>query len=353
MAFLPDTLHPVAIARVMVNFAAGHGVDAETCLSDTGITAALLDDPEALIERQQELRLVENLMLALPQIPALGFELGLQYSIATFGIWGFALRISRSLREAIHLAIRYLPLSTAYCQFSVIEDAQYLRVVADPAPIPAHLRTFLLQRDTATAINLFHEMGLSGLRVHQLHYQGLEGAADAARIAQLCGITPQYHASANALLLRHAEADMPLPMYDPHLARLLEDQCRAQLEHRRVGGIVGQVRQLLLGPLGLIATLEEVAQHLAMAPRSLRRKLEAEGVQFRQLVEAERRQLALQLLQGTQMKLDELALHLGYGDTTSFTRAFRRWFDCAPGEYRKAHGAPTASIAAPGAGDAP
>ncbi|MCC2655254.1 MAG: AraC family transcriptional regulator [Panacagrimonas sp.] len=35
------------------------------------------------------------------------------------------------------------------------------------------------------------------------------------------------------------------------------------------------------------------------------------------------------------MKLDEMALQLGYGDTASFTRAFRRWFDCAPGEYRK------------------
>ena len=72
-----------------------------------------------------------------------------------------------------------------------------------------------------------------------------------------------------------------------------------------------------------------------MAPRSLRRKLEEEGTSFRDIVEAERRQLAMQLLQGTQMKLDEIALQLGYGDTASFTRAFRRWLGQAPGEYRK------------------
>ena len=41
---------------------------------------------------------MENLILALPKIPALGFELGLQYSVATFGIWGFVMRISRNLR---------------------------------------------------------------------------------------------------------------------------------------------------------------------------------------------------------------------------------------------------------------
>ena len=40
----------------------------------------------------------------------------------------------------------------------------------------------------------------------------------------------------------------------------------------------------------------------------------------------------------TVREIDELALHLGYSDTASFTRAFRRWFDSAPGEFRKGRG---------------
>jgi len=103
-------------------------------------------------------------------------------------------------------------------------------------------------------------------------------------------------------------------------------------------GIAGQVRRLILGPLGLVASIEDVARHLAMAPRSLRRRLEEEHTSFRDVVEAERRQLAIQLLESTEMKLDEMALQLGYSDTASFTRAFRRWFDRAPGEYRKSRG---------------
>jgi len=329
--------HPVAIAQVMVNFAAGHGVDAATCLLGTGITEAHLHEADALIAREEEMHLVENLILALPKVPALGFELGLQYNVATFGIWGFVMRISRNLREALQSALRYLPLSTAYCQFSLFSDEREFGLSADPGAIPQHLRQFLLERDMATAVNLLHELGLRGLRAQRLEFQG-RAPDHAGRIQELCGIAPQYGCARNALVLRREDAETLLPMYDAHLVRLLEDQCRMQLERRQVAGVAGQVRRQLLAPLGLVASLEEVAQHLAMAPRSLRRRLDEEGTSFRDLVEAERKQAALQLLEGTEMKIDEMALQLGYGDTASFARAFRRWFGRAPGEYRKAQG---------------
>jgi AraC-like DNA-binding protein len=328
------TLHPVAIARVMVNFAARHGVDVDTSLLGTGLTEPQLGDPEVLISRDQEMRLIENLMLALPQLPAPGFALGLEYNVATFGIWGFAMRTSRTLGEAVHRALRYLPLSTAYCALTATTLGDEFIIEADPGGIPQHLRQFLLERDTATAVNLVRELGLSGVPIRRLEYRG--PAPDyVGHIATLCGLTPQYGSPRNAVVLSRQDVEAALPMYDAHLVRLLEDRCRAQLDRRQTAGVTGQVRQLLLGPLGLMASIEEVAQHLAMAPRSLRRRLDDEGTRFRDLVDAERRQLAARLLESTDMKIDEMALHLGYGDTASFTRAFRRWFECAPGAYRK------------------
>ena len=189
------------------------------------------------------------------------------------------------------------------------------------------------RRDTATAVNLVRELGLSGVPIRRLEYRG--PAPDyVGHIATLCGLTPQYGSPRNAVVLSRQDVEAALPMYDAHLVRLLEDRCRAQLDRRQTAGVTGQVRQLLLGPLGLMASIEEVAQHLAMAPRSLRRRLDDEGTRFRDLVDAERRQLAARLLESTDMKIDEMALHLGYGDTASFTRAFRRWSGVTPRAFR-------------------
>lgn len=328
------TLHPIAIVTVMINFAAKLGVDADTCLLGTDISPEQLKDPEALIKREQEMQLIENLILALPDRPALGFELGLQYNLATFGPWGFALRTSQNLRQAARLALRFLPLSTAYCQLSVIQNAEEFGLTASCENIPHHLRQFLLERDIATGINLMRELSLTGIAIRSLEFTGATEAGG-ERIEQLCGLRPHYHCSRNAFTLAASDADAPLPMYDPHFVRLLEDQCQAQLARRQTGGVTGQVQSLLLKPLGLSTTLEECAQQLALSPRSLRRKLSDEGHSFRELLENERKSLAEQLLSATDMKIEELTVQLGYTDTASFHRAFKRWWGLAPSEYRQ------------------
>jgi hypothetical protein len=68
-----DKLHPVAISQVMLNFAQRNGIDRQTCLLGTGILESELSSGEGLVTRTQEMRLIENLMLALPEVGASGF----------------------------------------------------------------------------------------------------------------------------------------------------------------------------------------------------------------------------------------------------------------------------------------
>lgn len=326
-------LHPIAISQVMINFAASFGIDKETCLLGTNISDSLFHDGEALISRSQEMKLIENLILALPNEPALGFKLGLQYNVSTFGVWGFALRTSRTLREAATIALRYLPLSTAYCHMRPIDENGYFNIIFDPSDIPIYLRQFLLERDMTTGVNLIKELGLAGVTLSKIEFQG-SPPDYFSEIANLVDIKIEYNKPYNSLAVPVEEADRLLPTYDSQLVRLMTDQCRHQLERRQRVGITGQVQQQILGPLGLIASLEEVAKALAMSPRSLRRKLESENTNYKNILDQERQQTAEQLLSGSNMKMDELAFLLGYTDTASFSRAFRRWKGCSPGEFR-------------------
>lgn len=334
MGNIKTTLRPVAISKVMINFAINEGIDLETCLFGTNISEHKLNDGSALIEVEQEMRLIENLMLALPDISVLGFRIGLCYNIATFGIWGFSLRTCRTLRDALQVALRFLPLSTAYCEISSHEHNGLFSLRMHPQSIPSHLRQFLLERDMAASIVLVKELSLNEIQSVVAEFTETNSDDDNF-IETICAAKPRFNNSYNAITIPSKYIDKPLSTYDANLTHMLAEQCSRQLRQRQAGAVADCVRQQILGALGLTASLEDVASSLSLSSRTLRRKLDQEKTSFRALLEEERKQMAFQLLTSSDMKIDDLAAHLGYTDTRSFTRAFQRWSDCSPGDYRK------------------
>jgi hypothetical protein len=63
----------------------------------------------------------------------------------------------------------------------------------------------------------------------------------------------------------------------------------------------------------------------ALHPRTLNRRLRDEGKTFNALLAETRYEIARQLLRDTHLKIADIAMILGYADSASFNRAFRRW----------------------------
>ena len=71
-----------------------------------------------------------------------------------------------------------------------------------------------------------------------------------------------------------------------------------------------------------------------MVARTLRRKLEAEGTTYKQILSDVRKHLAINYLRETRMSTDDIAAALGFNEVTSFRHAFKRWTGKTPGEFR-------------------
>src|SRR5262249_14558052 len=103
---MPDWSIPrgIAGARHLAEVAQAHGAPSSACLEGTGIPPAMVRDTESEIALEQELRLIRNVIAALPEVEGLALEVGARFQITDFGIWGYALFSSRSLREALRTA---------------------------------------------------------------------------------------------------------------------------------------------------------------------------------------------------------------------------------------------------------
>lgn len=82
------------------------------------------------------------------------------------------------------------------------------------------------------------------------------------------------------------------------------------------------------------ASLEEIASDLSIQPRTLNRRLQAEGTTFRELINEARFEVACRLLEVTRMQIADIGLALGYANATGFSHAFHRWAGVAPSEWR-------------------
>jgi AraC-like DNA-binding protein len=85
--------------------------------------------------------------------------------------------------------------------------------------------------------------------------------------------------------------------------------------------------------------LAEAAEALKLAPRTLMRRLDAEGVSFQAIKDGLRRDIAIRDLRAGKKPIEQIAQELGFSSAANFHRAFRRWTGATPGAFRRAGGA--------------
>jgi AraC-like DNA-binding protein len=80
--------------------------------------------------------------------------------------------------------------------------------------------------------------------------------------------------------------------------------------------------------------LAQIAPRLRMSARTLHRKLEQEGTNFRRVLTEVRRELAVRHLVECRLAIGEIAFLLGFSEVSAFHRAFKHWTGHAPHAYR-------------------
>lgn len=98
--------------------------------------------------------------------------------------------------------------------------------------------------------------------------------------------------------------------------------------------VSARLRRLLQQVQPAWPALPECAQALHLSVATLQRHLAREGVSFQSLKDELRRDLSIQRLNTSRVSIAALAAELGFADSASFQRAFKKWTGGAPGLYR-------------------
>ncbi|MGK8486344.1 AraC family transcriptional regulator ligand-binding domain-containing protein [Nocardia asiatica] len=337
--------------RHMVRVGTEHGVTERRLLASTGLQPADLDADDREVEAIQELSVARNLVQTIGDEPGLGTEVAKQFSLANFGLLGFAMLSSPTAGEALRIALQTLQIGNRFIDISVGLGPTAGRIEFRDDTLPADVRAFLLERDIAIIFGVIVLRCLSPRLADRLGDVRLEVALPGKRVATMTdgiaqmlsdlshrpvGLVPILADRPSTGLTFPIDLLLePMSMPDPATAALCEKHCLDLLQQRTARGqLATRIRAVLLQHIGTMPTAEETARKLNMDRRTLHRRLADEGTSFRVLSEEVRCALAIDMLGVLGLTVQETANRLGYSGSAAFSRSFTRWTGNPPSTYR-------------------
>ena len=329
----PEGTVRIGYVRALLDYLAHHGFDIGQVADGSLLTELQASSLNQRLPLRHWIDLL-NRAIAVTADPDLPLRVAEELTPRHWGVFAYAAMTCETLAQVVTILERYERLIDEANDSSLrLEDGraalQWLPRIEQPAPalmqlsvaswvvfarrytgrfeLPADVDfTFPAPADTSTYQRLFGGQVRFGQPVTQLH------------------VPLQYLA-------------LPITHHDADTHRLLLSQAQSQITaldaERNVAALVRQAitRHLSSGKV----TLEQLAEVLQLAPRTLQYQLEQSGTHFRQLLDEVRRELACVYLADPDMALVDVAFLLGYSEQSPFNKAFKRWSGETPGEYRR------------------
>ena len=320
-------------ARFLWRILERRGCDADAAFRAAGLNPALLTDSRARYPGAQ-IAAVWQYADALLADPCFGLDAADAWRPSDYHAVGYAMLASRSIRRAIERLVRYFRIINDVAGFTVAVTPQSLTVTFVPPASGPPLPATLEQARWALILGVCRSIHDGPLDPVEVRLQQ-PAPSCAARIEAFFHCPMRFAAPAGSMTFDREAAEKPLVTANRELAAANDRIAVDYLARLQRDDLLSRVKVAVLDHLPSGAPSDEdVAKALHLSTRTLQRKLRDQGTTFSDTVGAVRRELAEAYVRDRTLTLTEIGYLLGFGDTSSFSRAFKRWTGAAPSSYR-------------------
>lgn len=304
-------------------------------LTAVGLSGDALHSPDYEIPLSKYVALWE--LLGREVSPSVGLEVGIRTSCHEWGVWGHAVRSAPTMQLALHCLSHFIEVLTQGVKLDVTITDNSVTVgyqVIDPLIIQRRQDAeFSIAAELSLIREITGRVDLSPTRVEFEH----SAPKDLSAYKKIFNCPVFFNRPDNRLYYARSLMEMPVCTADIRLFQALE----AFLEQRRImragpNDLLNELLRHIADSLGSgCPSIDQIAATMNMGVRTLQRRLADHNLDFSHLVETVRRSLAENYVSCSTHSITDIALLLGYTEVSSFCRAFRRWMQLTPQQYRQ------------------
>jgi AraC-like DNA-binding protein len=322
------------ISRLACARARAAGIDVAPLMVKAGVTRQQVEEDNVWLPVQGQITLLELIADALHD-DLLGFHLARDYDPREAGLLHYVLNSSDLLGDALRRVERYSTIVNQGISLRLREGKEIavtLKYVGVERLSDRHQIEFWVAALVRGCRRLTGRRLLpSSVRLVHRRKGG------APELDAFMGCDVDFGADTDEIAFPGMAQQMPVVSADPYLNKLLIKYCEEARSHRGASqgtfrvGLENTIAPLL--PHGK-ARMDEIADRLGMSPRTLARRLAAEGLTFAGVLNELRADLAQRYLQDDDLAISQIAWLLGYREVSTFSHAFKRWTGRTPRQAR-------------------
>lgn len=324
---------PATNVKPLIKLLVNQGVNLSNLLKDTQIQFSELARHQHLLSFEQYIKLIKN---ARQQnvCPDYALQLGEQFFINHDGVLACRVMSSETPKQAMSLLTYYQDLFTQLLSFTFdVDEEKGVFTIKEKIPLGEALPHFIEYAFSAIFCLGRFCLGQSHIDLKMEFSYTCPSSTDT--YVKFFQNPVTFNQLENRVIFDIKTLEQSILFSDSLSACENENLCAKRKPVDEEKAFINKVTQTLRTFSFQDISLEALASRLHMSPRSLRRRLHAQNVSYKSLLELEQKRLAIKYLENHRYTLDQIAHELGYLNASSFSRAFKRWFGLAPIYYQK------------------
>lgn len=267
--------------------------------------------------------------------PHFGLDLAREVRMGTYGVAEFLIRSAATVREACENVVRFSALMAPEQEFRFTVTEQEASLEHGIAGVPDALSRHHQEYTTWLMATKFFGMAEGGTLTRM--WFANPRPSDVSRLEREFGTRElAFDRPNNGFSFELRFLDQATTTSDAALFAYLEEHAVAALASRpKTDDLIDRVRHAIREALKQgEPNIERIATRLSVSGRTLQRRLSELETSFQSVLDDVRFDLARAYLRDVRIDITQVAYLLGYSELRAFDRAFKRWANVTPRDWR-------------------
>ncbi len=268
--------------------------------------------------------------------PYLGLAMGQQMRLTCHGMAGVSAMAQQTYGEALEAASRLC--DTVFPIYSMIfsKNKEHVGLVISERVSLSPNSIFFIELIFVNFYNILHFLLGDEYEPEYISFSHPEPKYSKVYSRYFkCNVI--FDADVNEFAVSPSVANRELLLANRGIANMAEHTYANDLHNIDLNFLPQKLRLILIQNIGAFPSLETAARKIGISSRTLRRQLNSLGTNYQAELDTLRKEFAINYLTKSNKNITEIALRLGYCDTSSFSNAFKKWTGMSPIIFRKSN----------------